>query len=37
MSVKMSTGKSDLYKWPEDHEFPYFLLSYTDDQAGQYI
>ena len=33
----MSTEKSDLYKWPEEHEFPYFLLSYTEDQAGQYI
>ena len=33
----MSTGKRDLYKWPEDHEFPHFLLSYTEDQAGQYI
>ena len=33
----MSTGKSDLYKWPEEHEFPHFLLSYTEDQAGQYI
>ena len=33
----MSTGKSDLCKWLEDHDFPYFLLSYTEDQAGQYI
>ena len=33
----MSTGKRDLYKWPEDHEFPHFLLSYTEGQAGQYI
>ena len=37
MSANMSTEKSELYKWPEDHEFPYFILSYTEDQAGQYI
>ena len=37
MTTNMSTGRSDLYKWPEDHEFPYFLKSYTEDQAGQYI
>ena len=36
-SASMSTGKKDLYKWLEDHEFPHFLLSYTEDQAGQYI
>ena len=37
MTGNMSTGRSDLFKWPEDHEFPYFLKSYTEDQARQYI
>ena len=35
MTTNMLTGRSNLYKWPEDCEFPYFL--HTKDQARQYM